>query len=65
MHKLFLSFFFFTLSLVAWACPGCQGGVNENRKEYTFIILGAFIALCYIPMYLMYKNVRNYDVNKK
>lgn len=64
MQKFLIFVLIFLVTLEAWACPGCQGGVSANRKEYTFIILGAFIGLCYIPMYLMYKNVKNFDVNK-
>jgi len=53
--------FIFTLTLlyldVLHACPGCAGSMGSKRDSYTVYILMVFIALIYIPFFIIYRTV--------
>lgn len=65
--KLFLIVVPLLLPMVALACPGCYDMVNSNNTKappYTFIILGTFILLAYIPFYILFRAAKKYDPEK-
>lgn len=56
---------FFPLAVLA--CPGCYDNVNSNSTKsppYTFIILGIFILLTYIPFYILFRAAKKYEPQK-
>ena len=55
MIKYFFSFLFIFLPIIVEACPGCAGSVNNKADNYTVYILMGFIALIYIPFFMLYK----------
>lgn len=55
MNKIFFFIFNVIISGQALACPGCLG-TNPKDKYYLYII-GAFILLCYVPMYFLFKMI--------
>lgn len=54
---------FITFYSTAMACPGCAGSMGTNKDKYTVYILMAFIALTYIPFFILYKMI--YKFRKK
>ncbi|MCO4792968.1 MAG: hypothetical protein KC493_04610 [Bacteriovoracaceae bacterium] len=46
----------FNLDL-ALACPGCAGSMGNRKDSYTVYILMTFIALTYIPFFIIYKTI--------
>ena len=49
----------------AFACPGCAGSMDNPGDQNVVYILMIFIALTYIPFYLLYKTVWKYrNLNK-
>lgn len=61
MIKFLFSFLLFLFSLTAWACPGCAGGINNNKTQWTLIILGVFILATYVPFYILFRAAKTYD----
>ena len=64
--KLILAILFnllITVYSAAWACPGCAGSMGTNKDKYTVYILMGFIALTYIPFFVLYKMI--YKFRKK
>ena len=64
VSKLFIAFLFILES--ANACPGCAGSMNNPKDKYLVYILMGFIALCYIPFYIIYRTIikhRNFNEN--
>ena len=62
LAKLFICFLF--ILETAQACPGCAGSMNNPKDKYLVYILMAFIALCYIPFYIIYRTIikhRNFN----
>jgi hypothetical protein len=62
LSKLFLCFLFILESVNA--CPGCAGSMNNPKDKYLVYILMGFIALCYIPFYIIYRTIikhRNFN----
>lgn len=55
-HLLLLIFLITTLE-TAHACPGCAGSMNNPKDKYLVYILSAFIVLCYIPFYIIYRSI--------
>jgi len=48
--------------MTVWACPNCNTGVADaNKPPYTIIILGLFIALTYVPFYILFRAAKKYD----
>lgn len=47
--------FFYLLMQEAMACPGCTG--TDPRDQVTIKVVGVFILLIYIPMFLLYKMI--------
>ncbi len=49
----------------AQACPNCHDVVATNSDPkglpYTFIILSIFIALSYIPIFILFRAAKKYD----
>jgi hypothetical protein len=62
MEKLSSFIFIMTLFIAntAWACPGCAGSMDNSKYEYTVYILMTFIALTYIPFFILYKTIWKY-----
>jgi hypothetical protein len=62
MNKILTAFLFFA-PFAVWACPNCNNAVGEaaNKPPYTIIILGIFIALIYIPFYILFRAAKKYD----
>ncbi len=61
MNKLFFALIFL-VPMTVWACPNCNTGVADaNKPPYTIIILGLFIALTYIPFYILFRAAKKYD----
>ncbi len=66
MRKLLLFFLFLTAAEVM-ACPYCAGASDASDKN-TWWILAVFIALTYIPFYLLFKKAfkkRNKEAEKQ
>lgn len=58
----FLTICFFVFPVAVLACPNCNTALTEgNRPPYTLIILGVFIALTYIPFYIIFRAAKKYD----
>ena len=55
MIKYILSFLLILLPVIVEACPGCAGSVNNKADNYTVYILMGFIALVYIPFFMLYR----------
>jgi hypothetical protein len=62
MNKVLTAILFLS-PLAVWACPNCNTAVGEaaNKPPYTIIILGIFIALIYIPFYILFRAAKKYD----
>jgi hypothetical protein len=61
MSKLLVTCFLLIPAAV-WACPNCNTGIDQpGRPPYTLIILGIFIALTYIPFYILFRAAKKYD----
>jgi hypothetical protein len=58
ISKIFFLYLFFANA--AWACPGCAGSMEKSKYEPTVYILMAFIALTYVPFFILYKTVWKY-----
>jgi hypothetical protein len=41
----------------AHACPGCAGSMNNPKDSRIAYILMAFVALAYIPGYIVFKTI--------
>jgi hypothetical protein len=64
--KITALFFLFIFSTTLWACPMCGGSDQTDNANITIIILATFIALIYIPYYLIYRLIKkNKDFNNK
>lgn len=59
MMKYLAYLFCFFIQLPVLACPYCSGSEN-SRDKYTYIILGIFILLTYIPLSVLFKTARKY-----
>ena len=58
-------YFFFFLCLCCFftsifACPSCAGSTEDNRYTYVVYVLMGFIALIYIPFFILYRMVYKY-----
>ena len=61
MNKL-LTIWFVLVPTVVLACPNCNTGLGEeNRPPWTLIILGVFVALIYIPFFILFRAAKKYD----
>ena len=61
MNKIYFALIFL-VPITVWACPNCNTGVADaNKPPYTIIILGLFIALTYIPFYILFRAAKKYD----
>lgn len=40
---------------VAWGCPNCPASPDDNGPLGLFAILAVFIALTYIPLFMIYR----------
>lgn len=61
--KSVFTLFISLLSWSVWACPNCHEVVSTTadvRSPWTLIILGCFIALTYIPMYLFFRLIKKH-----
>jgi hypothetical protein len=57
-----LSLFVFNF---VYACPGCAGSMDNPKDGMMVWILCGFIALTYIPFYLLYKTIiKNRHLNE-
>jgi hypothetical protein len=62
--SLYFTLFLITILETAHACPGCAGSMNNPKDKYLVYILTAFIALCYIPFFIIYRTIikhRNFN----
>lgn len=59
MHKLrsLLAALVFFVPAIAMACPGCVGSGGETRDLYVVYVIMGFIALVYIPFFLLYRTI--------
>ncbi len=58
----FLIGIYLLVPAAVWACPNCNTGLGEeNKPPYTIIILGIFIALIYIPFFILFRAAKKYD----
>ena len=58
MKALFmLKIFLFVLMSNAYACPGCAGSMDNPKDSMLVWILVTFIALTYIPFYILYRTI--------
>jgi hypothetical protein len=70
MKKLWFVCLFLLPSLIL-ACPGCAGSMDNPKDKYTAYVLMGFIALTYIPFYIIYstiiknRNCNNLEKNLK
>ncbi len=55
MKNFFIFLVFAFWSSMSQACPNCAGSTVAETEDYTFLILGGFIVLTYIPFYLLFK----------
>lgn len=39
----------------AYACPTCAGSMDDPQGYKLVVILGVFILLCYIPLFILFK----------
>ena len=63
--KYFLALFFITFSELALACPMCAGSDTGSKDAYLVYILMGFIALTYIPFYIIYSTIiKNRKLNQ-
>ncbi len=58
---LFLSLYFFLQEV--GACPGCVGANPKDKN--IFIIVGIFVILIYIPMFVLYKMIYKHRNHSK
>ncbi len=56
LGKLIFTFFLFANEF-AQACPLCAGSSDNPRDGYIVYILMGFIALTYIPFYILYRTI--------
>ena len=50
-----LSIYLHLFVVKAYACPTCAGSMG-NPQDYNLVfILGFFVLLCYIPLFILYK----------
>jgi len=61
--------FLFFCSSILMACPYCAGS-TEGGGKYTVIILSVFIALVYIPFYVLFRMIftegaKSKDIDQK
>lgn len=62
MNRIVFALLLMTLSITAWACPGCAGSdMGKDKTPWTLIILSIFILLTYIPFYMIFKATKKYD----
>jgi len=48
----------------AFACPGCAGSMGNPKDTRLVYILAGFIALTYIPFYILYRTIiKNRNLN--
>lgn len=60
IKTIFFCFLFIPMTVLA--CPNCHTAVSDsNKPPYTLIILGIFIALTYIPFYILFRAAKAYD----
>jgi hypothetical protein len=49
------------LPMLTWACPNCHEAVGAKNPQYTLLIIAIFIAVTYIPMYILLRACKKYD----
>ena len=57
------------LPALALACPGCNDDFSTLKTgvkplPYTFIILGIFVLLTYIPLFILFRAAKKFDASK-
>lgn len=61
--------YLYLLALKAEACPSCIDSMNNDQDRYFLLIVGSFILLSYIPLFILYKmafkNRKKTDVDEK
>jgi len=64
MRKILLALVCY-LPLSLLACPGCYDSVSSNpgakQTPWTFIVIGIFILLSYIPFYILLRAAKKYE----
>jgi len=58
MNKLIFFFLYFPTSVLA--CPYCSGASDNKSDVRTTIVIFVFIALTYIPYYLIFRKIWQY-----
>jgi hypothetical protein len=61
MIKILVSVLIALLPLVSLACPNCHEAVGSKNSQSTLIIIGIFIAVTYIPLYIFLRAAKKYD----
>jgi hypothetical protein len=59
MNKFLAILFSSFIGPLVWACPMCAGSDTNESEKYIIYVLGAFIVLAYIPMYVMFRIIKN------
>lgn len=55
----------FLISSKIMACPGCAGSMENSKQANLVPILITFIALTYVPLYMIYKAIiKHRNLNK-
>ncbi len=57
MLKKSLALLLALLSSTVLACPGCAGSIENPKTKYVVYILMTFIALTYIPFFIIYRMI--------
>lgn len=58
-------FILMTISNAIMACPGCVGSMENSKQANLVPILMLFIALTYVPFYMIYKTfIKHRNVNQ-
>lgn len=63
--KFFFLSLFACISNAALACPYCNDSVPSNggmnSSTYTLVIIAIFVALSYIPFYILFRAAKKYE----
>lgn len=65
--KYLISVIFFSMVFAGevMACPACAGSLQNPKDKYLVYSLMVFIALIYIPFYLLYRTIyKNRNLNQ-
>ncbi|MDA9189454.1 hypothetical protein N9O57_00590 [bacterium] len=62
--KTFILSIFFSFSSSLMACPACVNSMGSEKELYVVYVLGIFILLCWLPMWILWRTILKYRKNQ-